>query len=491
MGGAIFIAGMGFVAYGFCTHLEALPLQNWDETRNAQNVQNILSTGDWWVIRKDGEPDFWNTKPPLLLWIQAALSMLLGPGLLALRLPSALFSFFLASWLPLVSFKRLGSVWPGWFAALLLVVANGFNGFHVSRTGDFDAPVIACMVWSAAQWWIWVCNPTDGSGNRYLKRFVLGMTLAFLFKGVVAFMFAPGMLIWMLMRSSSRKALGQKPVWIAAFSLLMVAFAYYLLRELAQPGYVAAVWDNEWFGRYGHAIEGHREGFWFYWDWLFVHGYFPLAIMIFPAILFIKFYTKENQRSFAFFVFLIAAQYFIIISWGETKLFWYAAPIIPLLCFVAALSWVSFWDVIQGKTFPSLPDSLPLLAIFAFWLVWQPLGQKTVQLALDPIRGYGLMHHDEILNNLRWYQGRKDCKTVFIPHYGYVEGAKWYNWVYERRGGPKLMIKSFSDAKAGEVWAIPRVWADSFSLRWHWQFNRYLPQGEEVLLLSPTDTLIP
>lgn len=491
LGTVLFVAGMACVGYGFLTHLESLPLQNWDETRNAQNVQNILTSGDWWVIRIDGKPDMWNTKPPLLLCIQAALSMFLGPGLLALRLPSALFSFLLASWLPLFTHKRLGSVWSGWLAALLLVVASGFNGFHVSRTGDFDAPLIACLVWSSAQWWLWCSNSNDAYGNRYLKRFVLGMVLAFFFKGIVAFMFAPALLIWALLHPSSRKALGQRPVWLASLCLLMVAVSYYVLRNLAQPGYVAAVSKNEWFGRYGHAIENHKEDFWFYWNWLFERGSFSLSQLVLPAILFVSFYSEKKEKSFGFFLLLIAVQYFLVISWGETKLFWYAAPLIPLLCIMVGLSWMFFWKEIQRNSFAVLPPGIPLLAIVAFWTVWNPCWQRTVQRALDPIQAYGLMKHDEILDNLRWYQGRKDCKTLFIPHYGYVEGARWYNWVYERRGGPKLVIKSFSDAQAGEVWAIPRVWVDSFALRWHWHQNRYLPQGDEVQLLSPNDSLAP
>jgi hypothetical protein len=491
LGLLVFVAGMLAVAFGFLTHLESLPLQNWDETRNAQNVQSMLTTGDWWVIRMDGNPDLWNTKPPLLLWLQALFSKLLGPGLLALRLPSAFFAFALAWWMPWFTYRRLASVWMGWLAALMLVVSTGFNGFHVSRTGDFDAPLIACMIWSSAQWWLWCEDPRGHGSNKHLFGFVIASLFGFLFKGVAAFLFVPGWLIWAFLNKVSRVGFAKPQVWYAALCLLGVPLLYYAWKELVQPGYVEAVLQNEWLGRYSHVIEGHTGNFWFYWDWLFGSSAFPFSAILFPILLVLAFYKNRSQNAFAWFVWVVLSAYFLVISMGATKLFWYGAPLIPLLCLATAISLFGFCQEIQSRILVSFPLAFPFLAIVLLWFFWLPLWQKTLVRALDPYKGYGLQEQDQILNNLRWYQGRTDCDTIYIPHYGYVEGARWYNWVYEQRGGPKLYIKSFADANPGEVWAIPRVWVDSFALQWHWQQNRYLPVGDEVTLIYPFDSSHP
>src|ERR1700730_8648375 len=52
---------------------DQLPLQLWDESRNANNALEIARYGHWLVPTYKRGPDHWNTKPPLLIWQMAAL----------------------------------------------------------------------------------------------------------------------------------------------------------------------------------------------------------------------------------------------------------------------------------------------------------------------------------------------------------------------------------------------------------------------------------
>ncbi|MBJ6109715.1 hypothetical protein JAO73_11875 [Hymenobacter sp. BT523] len=72
----------------------------WDEARLAVNATEILQSGDWLITRYDGQPDLWNTKPPLFIWLQA-----------------------------------------------------GFNGTHVARFGDYDAVLTLALTATALQWY--------------------------------------------------------------------------------------------------------------------------------------------------------------------------------------------------------------------------------------------------------------------------------------------------------------------------------------------------
>src|SRR3974390_2027501 len=71
-------------------HQNLLPMQAWDESRIANNALEMARGGHWFTPTYDGAPDHWNTKPPLLIWLVAALFPLGGPPLLALPLPSLL-----------------------------------------------------------------------------------------------------------------------------------------------------------------------------------------------------------------------------------------------------------------------------------------------------------------------------------------------------------------------------------------------------------------
>src|SRR6516165_7241321 len=64
---------------------DSLPLQLWDESRNANNALEIARYGHWLVPTYKGVSDHWNTKPPLLIWQMAALMRLGLPPLLAIR----------------------------------------------------------------------------------------------------------------------------------------------------------------------------------------------------------------------------------------------------------------------------------------------------------------------------------------------------------------------------------------------------------------------
>ena len=50
-------------------HLNTLPIRIWDESRLATNAYEMLKNGNFIVTYFDGKPDMWNTKPPLLIWL--------------------------------------------------------------------------------------------------------------------------------------------------------------------------------------------------------------------------------------------------------------------------------------------------------------------------------------------------------------------------------------------------------------------------------------
>src|SRR5690606_35013342 len=85
----VFIILLVIVYFPIFGHLDTFPVKWWDEARNATNAYEMYRTGNWIVATYDYTPDMWNTKPPLLIWIQVFFFKMLGPTVLAIRLPSA------------------------------------------------------------------------------------------------------------------------------------------------------------------------------------------------------------------------------------------------------------------------------------------------------------------------------------------------------------------------------------------------------------------
>ena len=62
----------------------------WDESIYSVNTYEMIQNGKYFSLYFDGAPDLFNTKPPLINWIQICFVKLIGYNELALRLPSAI-----------------------------------------------------------------------------------------------------------------------------------------------------------------------------------------------------------------------------------------------------------------------------------------------------------------------------------------------------------------------------------------------------------------
>jgi len=85
-----YVVLMGLIYFPIFAHLETLPVRIYDEARLAINAYEMFNNGNWIVTYFDGQPDMWNTKPPLFIWFQVIGMQIFGVGELALRLPSGI-----------------------------------------------------------------------------------------------------------------------------------------------------------------------------------------------------------------------------------------------------------------------------------------------------------------------------------------------------------------------------------------------------------------
>src|SRR5438552_481850 len=88
--GFIFIALIAFLLF---YRLNMRTFRLWDEARLAVNAANMLIDGNYFYTSYQHAPDFWNTKPHLLILLQVFSMKLFGFTEGSVRLPSAIATF--------------------------------------------------------------------------------------------------------------------------------------------------------------------------------------------------------------------------------------------------------------------------------------------------------------------------------------------------------------------------------------------------------------
>jgi 4-amino-4-deoxy-L-arabinose transferase-like glycosyltransferase len=243
------------IAWLLAFDLGRAPIQSWDEARQAVNALEMLRSGGQWLVTTfEHQPDLWNTKPPLLIWLQALSMHALGPTALAVRLPSLLATLGTVGLLYGAG-RGVGRPALGLLAGALLVTMAGYLGPHVARSGDYDALLCGLVLGQVLATFFYV----ETGRRRYLALAAGAVGAAVLTKGVAGLLGLPSLGIYLLLEKKLWATLRQPAFWLAAAGALAAPALYYVLRERALPGYWATVWANELGGRYAHNMSAARR----------------------------------------------------------------------------------------------------------------------------------------------------------------------------------------------------------------------------------------
>jgi 4-amino-4-deoxy-L-arabinose transferase-like glycosyltransferase len=170
-------------------HLEKLPIRIWDESRLAINAYEMYQSGNLLVTTFDGKPDMWNTKPPLMIWLQVLSMKIFGVRELSLRLPAALAGLFTVLFLFMFLKKRYAGFWPGFIASIILVTSYGYVNVHVTRTGDYDSLLVFCLTGCAFSFY----NYFESGSLKQLRLSGLFLWMGIMTKGIQGLLFMPGL----------------------------------------------------------------------------------------------------------------------------------------------------------------------------------------------------------------------------------------------------------------------------------------------------------
>ena len=292
------------------------PIFWWDEARVAINSLEMLRHPGL-IVTFHNQPDLWNTKPPLAIWLNALSMALFGTNEWALRLPTALAAIG-TTVAVFVFTRRISDRQTALLASLILWGIGGFVEVHVARTADFDALLVLFTTLTTFS----LFAAFESKDFRLPAAF---FALGLLTKGIAGGMMAPGCVLYAaIYRKDLRRAI------LPGLAATLVVGAYYLTREWVGPGYLRAVWQSD-IVRYAVPAEGNagtRLGYLanLFWPW----GAFPWSFVALAA-------PYKPSRP-AIYLLCCICTYLLIVSTAATRLFWYVAPVYPLIAVLAALA---------------------------------------------------------------------------------------------------------------------------------------------------------
>ncbi|MBK9632165.1 MAG: glycosyltransferase family 39 protein [Saprospiraceae bacterium] len=313
--------------------LSVLPIRIWDESRLAINALEMLQNGNWLVTHFESKPDMWNTKPPLMIWLQVLCMKLIGPGELALRIPSAVAGAFTC--IALISFirKQTGDLFLGLMSVMVLVCSHGYIQYHGTRSGDYDALLTLWTTLSCLHFY----NYTIHRSRKQLFYFFLFLTLAVLTKSISGLLFIPALIVYSLYQKTIWSMFKNRDVWLGFTFFIIIIGGFYLLREKANPGFLKMVYENELGGRFFQVVENHGGGFWYYINNFINQRFREWHLICLAGIIIGLLHSDTKVKKISIYFSFLCIGYLLIISISKTKLEWYDLPLYPFLAFHSAV----------------------------------------------------------------------------------------------------------------------------------------------------------
>ena len=376
-----------------------LPRNNimlWDESRLAVNAIEMSQHGFSLITTYGFQPDLWNTKPPLLIWLMAGCIRLFGPEEWALRLPSFLAATATVALVMRFSWRLSGSAFVAVIATLTLLLSPGFFGGHAAMSGDYDA-LLTLFTTAYVLLLFETLHRRRPDAGRVIACGLL-IAGACLTKGVAGLIPGVGVAAYVLIRGRLPR-LFQTPWYaVAGFIVAGLVGGFYALREAMAHGYLTAVMYNEIGGRYLQGMGGHFQPPYYYlWMLALLFAFGPGFALPFAAGVL----PWKRTKSAAFLVYanLVSLLLLLIYTVGRTKIYWYLVPIYPIISISFAISVRHIFALI-AKFVPRL----------LWWRIDGPIGVRNVlaAIALVAIGVNAILYSQEIppqLNNPQSHYG--------------------------------------------------------------------------------------
>ncbi|WP_375752738.1 ArnT family glycosyltransferase [Vibrio sp. HN007] len=335
---------LGFALLLRLISLATYPLMDTTEARYGEMARLMAETGNWLTPQFDYGVPFWG-KPPLFTWMSAASIKLLGISEFAVRLPHWIAGVVTIA---LIAFFAKKSGINALVASIVLATCGIFSIAAGAVMTDMALTLSTTMT-MIGFYYCW-----EGQNNRsrlwgYL--FFVGLACGLLAKGPVAIVLA-GLAIfpWLVLQhgfvGAFKEFWGRFPIKSGVCLMLMIAIPWYVLAELATPGFIDYFIVGEHFKRfvvsgwqgdlYGSAHDQPRGMIWLFWLQSALPWSLVLPILFWKRRSIIKEQSSLN-KSLASFLFLWLISPMVLFTMAGNILPAYVLPGIPALGLLIAM----------------------------------------------------------------------------------------------------------------------------------------------------------
>ena len=414
--------------------------------------------GSYLISTFENKPDLYNTKPPLMIWLQTLSIKLFGLNEFAIRFPSALAGFLTILLSGLMLVRTSGNLLYGALGIILLTTSGGFIQLHGSLTGDYDSLLSLFLVLAFIKFRSFLLE----DDTKAIIWFTLFHALAIMSKSAAAIIVFP---IYFILIAAFRKPAHYEQLIIALMISLLPFTSFCIIRELASPGYLEAIWNNDFHGRYSRPLEGHKSEWHYYIVNLFDFR-FHYWIWILPIALFMGPFRKNKMLSYYSLTFVL---YLILISSAGTRIHWYDMPLLPLVSIILTLGIKEISQSLKQNLHRNIfavliAASLVVPSIAKFEFI-----SKRKGLLLD-------QGHYELSKMMKQHEG--PAKVSYI--------ANWYDaeFYFYTKMNPLVERSKFRSLEKGDTVMLGNMYKDSLPLLYDFNIIQQSENARKVVILN-------
>jgi 4-amino-4-deoxy-L-arabinose transferase-like glycosyltransferase len=333
-------AVLALAAFNLTYRLGNESLTEWDSSLYVTSAFEMLESGDWIVTTFNGETDYYNSKPPLNVWLIALSLKAFGPSLTAMRVPSILAAWLTVAVLVWWSTRRFGSR-VALFTGMVLATCFGFLHVHSGRSANPDA-LLALFL-------LLIVLTMDLSSDRPWRRVWLGPLFAgvFLLKGMAILL---PLLLVVAIEFQRRLDPWRRwaPLGAASVFAAIPALAWAIPRWQADRWrFFERMFFYDFVTLTTTAVEGHSHSPLYYLDILVKHHYDWMIAAVAVVILFppaswtavrnaLAFWRSTSDRARILGFWAVIA--LLVPMAMRTNLPWYINPFYPM--FALGIGWL-------------------------------------------------------------------------------------------------------------------------------------------------------
>jgi 4-amino-4-deoxy-L-arabinose transferase-like glycosyltransferase len=322
-------------------------VQVWDESLFAITAAEMVSSGDPIGTTFLGALDYYNSKPPLHVWLVALSFKVLGPGVVSLRVPAMVAAWLTVAVLIWWAGRAFGRA-MGVMAGLVLATSYGFLYVHSGRSGNSDSLFTLLVLLTVVTSW--------AARDRPWRRAWLGVLvgLVFMVKGMGILM--PAVIVaGVELGSRWRGRERWLPLATAAAIAVLIAMPWAVARwQVDGWRFFDAMFVHDFVERASTVLEGHEGAPYYYLYFLQKHHYdWLLAGVVALACLpdrwsLVRMPAAGPGRFTRVLLLSWFAATFVLPSVVVTKLGWYLNSFYPLFALGVGWAIVESWRAAEA-----------------------------------------------------------------------------------------------------------------------------------------------